>query len=117
MRFFRSLTVIFLIAGATAYFVPLSFAAGKKSEGASIFGKHCSTCHGMEGKGYAALKTPNFTDPKWQAAHTDKELQDAIEDGVPGTAMVSFKGKLSKQQQEAVFKYIRSLGATKKKKK
>lgn len=117
MRFFRSLAVVFLVAGAVAYAVPMSFAAGKKSEGARIFGEHCSTCHGMQGKGYAALKTPNFTDPAWQAAHTNKELQDAIEDGVPGTAMVSFKGKLSKQQQEAVFKYIRSLGAKNKKKK
>jgi cytochrome c oxidase cbb3-type subunit 3 len=104
-----------MVVGSITYSVPLSFAAGKKNEGASIFAQQCSTCHGMEGKGYAALKTPNFTDPKWQAAHTDKELEDAIENGVPGTAMVSFKGKLDKQQREAVFKYIRSLGARKKK--
>lgn len=72
-------------------------------------------CHGINGKGYAAIKTPNFTDPKWQAEHTNKELQDAIRYGVPGTAMISFEGKLNKKQMEAVFKYIRSLGSKKKK--
>lgn len=68
-------------------------------------------CHGENGEGYAAIKTPNFTDPKWQAAHSEKELMGAIENGVKGTAMMSFKGKLTHEQMEAVLKYIRSLGA------
>lgn len=96
--------------------VSLCFGATKKPEGAGIFKQHCSMCHGMNGKGFSAIKTPNFTDPKWQAAHTNKELQDAIKYGVPGTAMISFQGKLNKKQMEAVFKYIRSLGVKKKKK-
>lgn len=107
---------MFLMAGAISYFVPMSIAATKKSEGARIFGEHCSVCHGMQGKGRAAIKTPNFADPKWQAAHTNKQLRDAIENGVPGTEMLSFRGKLSKQQQKAVLRYIRSLGARKEKK-
>ncbi len=115
MRFDRSLALALMVAGSIAVTVSASFAATKKPEGASIFREQCSMCHGMDGKGYPAIKTPDFTDPKWQVAHTDKELQDAIADGVPGTAMVSFKGKLNKQQMEAVFKYIRSLGASKKK--
>lgn len=115
MRFFRSVALSLMVAGAISWSVLPSLAATKKPDGASIFKEHCSMCHGMNGKGYPAIKTPNFTDPKWQAAHTDKELQDAILDGVPGTAMVSFQGKLNKQQMEAVFKYIRSLGAKKKK--
>lgn len=115
MRSFRSVAVTFLVTGSIAGTVLVSFAASKRPEGASIFREKCSMCHGINGKGYAALKTPDFTDPKWQAAHTDKELQDSIENGVPGTAMVSFKGKLSKQQMDAVFKYVRSLGTKKKK--
>lgn len=103
------------VAGLTVFTVSVSFAAPKKSEGASLFKEHCSMCHGINGKGYAAIKTPNFTDPKWQAEHTNKELQDAIRYGVPGTAMISFEGKLNKKQMEAVFKYIRSLGSKKKK--
>lgn len=113
MRPFRTMAVMFLTAGALAFTATLSLAA-KKVDGAGIFREKCSMCHGIDGKGYAAIKTPNFTDPKWQAAHHEKELLDAIENGVKGTAMVSFKDKLSQQQITAVLKYIRSLGAKKK---
>ncbi len=114
MRPFRTMAVMFLAAGALAFTATLSFAASK-ADGADIFREKCSMCHGVDGKGYAAIKTPDFTDPKWQAAHPDKELKDAIENGVKGTAMVSFKGNLSPQQMAAALKYIRSLGAKKKK--
>jgi cytochrome c oxidase cbb3-type subunit 3 len=85
--------------------------AAEKPSGRAIFEDTCSMCHGVDGKGYAAIKTPNFTDPKWQAAHPDKELLGAIKNGVQGTAMVSFKDRLSPDQIKAVFKYIRSLNA------
>ncbi len=114
MKYFRSLVFTLVVAGSIAYTTAFSFAA-KKVDGAYIFTEKCSMCHGMDGKGYAAIKTPNFTDPKWQAAHQDKELLNAIENGVPGTAMVSFKDKLSQQEIAVVLKYIRSLGAPKKK--
>ncbi len=104
-----------MVAGSIAFGISMSYAAPEKSEGAGIFREKCSMCHGIEGKGYPAIKTPDFTDPKWQAAHTDKEMLDAIENGVQGTAMVSFKGKLSEQQMKDVLRYIRSLGAKKKK--
>lgn len=114
--YFRSLILMLTVVGLMAFAVSPGFGATKKPEGANIFKEHCSMCHGMNGKGFSAIKTPNFTDPKWQAAHTDKELQDAIRYGVSGTAMISFKGKLNNKQMEAVFKYIRSLGTKKKKK-
>ena len=113
MRPFRTTAVMFLTAGGLAFTATLSLAA-KKVNGSEIFREKCSMCHGIDGKGYAAIKTPNFTDPKWQAAHPDKELMDAIENGVKGTAMVSFKDKLSQPQMAAVLKYIRSLDAKKK---
>lgn len=115
MRPFQRLALMLMVAGSIVYATSVSFAAPNKSQGAGIFREKCSMCHGINGKGYAALKTPNFTDPKWQAAHTDKELLNAIENGVPGTAMVSFKGKLSEQQMKQVLAYIRSLGAKGKK--
>jgi mono/diheme cytochrome c family protein len=115
MRFFRVLALTLLVAGSIAYVASFSFAVNKKVDGAGIFREKCSMCHGIDGTGYSAIKTPNFTDPKWQAAHPDKELLSAIENGVKGTAMVSFKDKLSQQEMTAVLRYIRSLGAKKKK--
>ena len=115
MNSFRGLTFTLLAAGAIALAASPSFAADKKINGAYIFTEKCSMCHGANGKGYAAIKTPDFTDPKWQAAHPDSELLNAIKNGVKGTAMVSFEGKLTRQEMAAVLKYIRSLGAPKKK--
>lgn len=114
MKSFRGLVFTFIAVASIAWAASVSFAAPKKSEGADIFREKCSMCHGIDGKGYAAIKTPDFTDPKWQAAHPDKELLNAIENGVQGTAMVAFKDKLSQQQINDVLKYIRSLGAKKK---
>jgi mono/diheme cytochrome c family protein len=115
MRPFRVLVFTLIVATSIAYAASRSFAAAKKVDGAYIFVEKCSMCHGMDGKGYPFIKTPNFTDPKWHAAHPDKELLNAVEKGVTGTAMPSFKGKLSKEETTAVLKYIRSLGAPKKK--
>src|SRR5574340_1579114 len=108
MKSFRTLAAILLVAGSVAFAVSLSFAASTPN-GADIFREKCSMCHGIDGKGYAAIKTPDFTDAKCQAAHPDKELANAIENGVKGTAMVSFKDKLSQQEMAAVLKYNRSL--------
>jgi mono/diheme cytochrome c family protein len=115
MKYFRLLALTFLVWGLIAFVASQSFAAKEKIDGGGIFREKCSMCHGIDGKGYAAIKTPDFTDPKWQAAHTDKELMNAIENGVKGTAMVAFKGKLSQQETTAVLRYIRSLGAKKSK--
>jgi cytochrome c553 len=113
MRSFRTLAVTLLALGSIAFAVSLSFAA-KAPNGADVFREKCTMCHGTDGKGYPAIKTPDFADPKWQAAHPDKELMSAIENGVKGTAMVSFKDKLSQQEMTILVKYIRSLGAKKK---
>lgn len=113
MTLLRTLAATVLVFGSIAYAVTLSFAASTPN-GGDIFREKCSMCHGIDGTGYSAIKTPNFTDAKWQAAHSDKELMNAIENGVKGTAMVSFKDKLSQQEMKAVLKYIRSLGAAKK---
>jgi len=115
MKLFARLTLPLILAGAVISVASAAVAGSKNPAGAAIFKEKCSMCHGMDGKGYAAIKTPNFTDPKWQAAHKDKELMDAIENGVKGTAMVSFKGKLDHEQMEAILKYIRSLGSPAKK--
>ena len=46
-----------------------------------LFSRRCASCHGTDGRGMAATRTPNFTDSAWQAGKTDKELVDAITNG------------------------------------
>jgi cbb3-type cytochrome c oxidase subunit III len=102
------LLVASLALGATTY------RAAVNSNAADLYKSKCSMCHGLDGKGYTAIHTPNFTSPKWQAAHTDGEITKAIEDGVKGTSMPAWRGKLTSAQVHDLVGYIRSLGAGKK---
>jgi cytochrome c oxidase cbb3-type subunit 3 len=90
-------------------------AAVPAPDGSAIFKNNCMMCHGADGKGFPALKTPDFTDPKWQAATKDKEIREAIKNGKKGTAMLAFGNKLSDEEISAVIPYIRSLNRSKKK--
>jgi cytochrome c oxidase cbb3-type subunit 3 len=65
-----------------------------------LFNNRCVMCHGPDGKGYAAIGTPNFTDPKFQASQTDAQLIDAVTNGKRGETgqMPAFKGQLTNAQ-------------------
>jgi len=81
-----------------------------QTDGASIFNAQCAVCHGTDGKGVAAMKTPDFTDPKLQASLSDAEVMQIIKHGKPGTAMPAWGSKLPERDLSAVAEYIRALG-------
>lgn len=89
--------------------VSLSLAAAPANEGVELYKQKCSMCHRTDGKGFSALKTPDFTDPKVQASLTDKEIVETIKNGKKGTAMPAFGDQLSKDQIQALLSYLRSL--------
>ncbi|MGH9377798.1 MAG: DUF5777 family beta-barrel protein [Terriglobia bacterium] len=80
------------------------------SAGLRIFETKCSACHGTDGKGNAAMRTPDFTAPNVQGNLTDQDIVTVIENGKRGTAMPAWGGKLSEQDIEAVAEYVRFLG-------
>jgi len=84
-------------------------AAVPVDDGETLFKKNCVMCHGADGKGFPALKTPDFTSAKWQASMKDKQIQVVIENGKKGTAMPAFKDKLNAEEISALVTYIRSL--------
>lgn len=86
-----------------------------KPDGESLFKGKCTMCHGPDGKGYPAIKTPDFTSPKWQASMTDKQIMDAIKNGKKGTAMMAFGGQFNAAQIAALKDCIRSLNSANKK--
>jgi cbb3-type cytochrome c oxidase subunit III len=99
-----------LLIGVGLLVSSLAFqAAPPEADGAAIFKKNCTMCHGTDGKGFPALKTPNFTDPKWQSSLKDKEMGQVIKNGKKGTAMMAFGDKLKDEEISAVVAYIRSL--------
>ena len=87
-----------------------SSGGGGQATGATVFASNCSKCHGMDGKGVAGLKTPNFTDPKIQASLTDAQIIDTIHQGRKGTMMPAWQGKLSEDEIKLVAAHIRSFG-------
>ena len=99
-----------LLIGAGLLVSSLAFqAAPPGASGAAIFKTNCMMCHGADGKGFPALKTPDFTDPKWQSSTTDKEMREVIKNGKKGTTMAAFGAKLKDDEISAVVAYIRSL--------
>jgi cbb3-type cytochrome c oxidase subunit III len=114
MRFRVSTLFAILGVGTFLLISGLALHAGPASDGGELFKGKCSMCHAPDGKGYSALKTPDFTDPKVQASLTDKEIKDAIKNGKEGTAMPAFGDKLDDEQIHALLVYIRSLNSSKK---
>jgi cbb3-type cytochrome c oxidase subunit III len=88
--------------------------AAPAAGGAALFKQKCSMCHGADGKGFAAIKTPDFTDPKWQASLKDNGIGEAIKNGKKGTTMPAFGEKLKDEEIQALVGYIRSFGSRKK---
>jgi cytochrome c oxidase cbb3-type subunit 3 len=99
-----SIVVLFISAGWSR-----SSAQTEKAKGgggvAAIFQKDCAKCHGADGKGIKSLDPPDFTNPKWQASKTDKQLIADINNGEG--VMPAFKGKLTPAQITALVKHIR----------
>ena len=107
----RLFAVIFLVTTL----LTATAAPAVAADGEAIYKQKCAMCHAPDGKGYSAIKTPDFTSPKWQESVTDKQIADTIKNGKPGTAMKSFADQLKDDEIEAVVKYIRSLNSEKKK--
>jgi mono/diheme cytochrome c family protein len=104
----------FVVIPAVACLALAALAAGKPDEvdGAALFKQRCSMCHGQDGKGISFMKTPDYTDPKWQAGITDDQIVSTIKNGKPDTAMKPYGGgaELKDDEIQALLKQIRAFG-------
>ena len=87
---------------------------GEAVDGAAVYKKRCAMCHGQDGKGFKALKTPDMTLPEWQAAHTDEAITEVVKNGKKGTAMPALGDKMSADEIKAVVAHVRTLKVEKK---
>jgi mono/diheme cytochrome c family protein len=76
-----------------------------------VYRAYCLACHDADGRGQTARKAmpelPDFTDQKWQAAHTDAEFKQSILNG-KGKFMMPMKDKLSPTDAEQMTTYVRA---------
>ena len=105
------LVAALLLAGAA---LP-AFAAVKPGDavkGKAVFTKNCVICHNADGSGGKKL-TPNgnpsrdFRDAKFWASRTDDQVRTVINNGVPKSGMITWKGILKPQEIEDVMAYIK----------
>ena len=71
-----------------------------------LYVQNCQMCHMPDGN--AAIKQMNFADGEWIHGTTIKQQVKVVTDGVPATAMMSFKDRLSDQEILALVKYVRN---------
>ncbi len=88
-----------------------------KKDAPALYKQYCAKCHGADGKGLEALKSvdiPDFTDAKWQAAHTDQNLTESITNGK--NVMPGMKDTISAEEIAALTKHVRAFNSAAKKK-
>jgi hypothetical protein len=78
---------------------------------AQVYRAYCLACHDADGSGQVARKAmpdlPDFTDPKWQAAHAEAALQQSILEG-KGKFMLPMRDKLSAADAGPMVAYVRA---------
>lgn len=72
-----------------------------------LYTMQCQACHGPNGK--ALLPDMSFIGREWKHGTTTPDMVKVIADGVPGTMMMPFKGRLTEAQIRDLARYVRSL--------
>lgn len=80
----------------------------RREAGLKAYTGVCSTCHGPEGKGNAALGAPDLTDGVWLWGGTRSAIRDSILFGRNGN-MPAHRDLLSEDEIRVVAGYVRSL--------
>nr|BAL57198.1 hypothetical conserved protein [uncultured prokaryote] len=83
------------------------------SAGSRLFSTYCAACHGERGSGDGPAASSLDPKPRNLAEFVPQVRDDylfwRIAEGVPGTAMVGWKGSLSEEQIWQVIAFLRSL--------
>ena len=99
-------------------------AAQDTTAGKQVYVKWCAGCHGDAGAGdgpaarYMLPRPRNFTGAVYKIRSTasgqlptDADLQRAVDEGLPGSAMPAWKGRLSDAERRAVVAYLKTFSA------
>lgn len=81
-------------------------AAGDADNGATVFAANCAGCHGEGAAGGGVGPTLISAE---MAAKDDDHYRQTLNNGVAGTAMPAWAGRLSAQEIEDVIAFLRSL--------
>jgi cytochrome c oxidase cbb3-type subunit 3 len=94
--------------GAAAQGTKKPAGAVPREKAIELYTANCQICHGPEGKGTPLMKDSAFLKRKWKHGTTPEAMQETIANGVPGTMMLPFKGKMSPDEIAALASLVRS---------
>jgi mono/diheme cytochrome c family protein len=74
----------------------------------NLYNRYCIRCHGIDGRGVWDIPdVPDFTNDRWQACRSDKQLVTNILEG-RGACMPAFRGTLTLEEAWGMARYLRS---------
>jgi len=77
-----------------------------KVDGEALYKEKCQVCHAADGN--SPLPHMNFANGEWLHGSSLKDVKNTITNGVPGTAMISWKAQgLTDEEITALAKYVR----------
>lgn len=103
---FTALACVALTALTFAYPLPGEAQKTKEPTVKDLYVANCQMCHGPDGNGL--IPETGFVGRKWKTKTTAAAAK-IIRQGVPGTAMLPFEGRLTKEQVQALASYVRGL--------
>lgn len=101
--------IAIFVLGALALASPAAAQAARPTSNRpaqELYIANCQMCHMPDGN--AAIKDMNFADGEWKHGTVIKDQVKIVTDGVPGTAMMSFKDRLSDAEILALVKFVRT---------
>lgn len=82
--------------------------AADVKRGEAVYRSACISCHQADGRGADGRLAADFTTDRARLAKSDDALVASIMNGVPGTAMAPFAGRLSEADARDVIAYLRA---------
>ncbi|GJL91196.1 cytochrome-c oxidase, cbb3-type subunit III [Hyphococcus sp.] len=76
--------------------------------GAEVFGQHCVSCHGPDGRGMQSVGAPNLTDDFWIYGGDTASIEETLRNGRQGV-MPNWDERLSIADRKVLTLYIREL--------
>ncbi len=83
--------------------------AASIARGKAVYADHCSTCHGEDGSGIAALGAPNLKDALWLFGSRQEDVETSIRTG-RGGVMPHWDGRLDDTLIKQLTLFVHSLG-------
>ena len=102
-----AVVVSLLLGGARA---PLPALALDDAATLDLYKTKCQACHLADGN--APMKEMNLADAEWKHGSKVADIIKTIEEGSPGTAMLSFKAQLSPEEIDALARFVRAFDKT-----